>query len=293
MAFPKVSIVIPAYKPGHFEQCLRSAIGQTYTNTEILVSDNCPTEAIKDICARFPQVTYQRNTVTGPQNVIDSFFSGRGELIKPLFDDDILHPFCVERMVAAISMRDDIELVFSTSQVIDAENNKMELRRAYTASGYLVGRDLHRNMALGLHNIVGEFTSIMFRRKTLWDIGPRRLYLIGGHDYMLGLADIAAYCNLMKDGSAFYIDEELTYFRHDQRLMSNSNPAANPNFGYCFSDYIDLLVGSHQTGVITTTEIVAMEGQLNALSNKLNGVFEQVGRSFQRYRDYIQEFKGA
>lgn len=293
MASAKVSIVIPAYKPEHFEQCLRSAIGQTYANTEILVSDNCPTEAIRDICAKFPSVIYQRNTVTGPQNVIDSFFSGRGDLIKPLFDDDILHPFCVERMVTAMAMREDIELVFSTSQVIDAENNKIELRRAYTASGYLVGRELHRNIALGLHNIVGEFTSIMFRRKTLWRIGPNQLYVIGAHDYMLGLADIAAYCNLVKDAAAFYIDEELTYFRHDKRLMSNSNPLSNPNFGYCFSDYIDLLVGSHKTGVISSGEIMAMEEQLNVLSIKLSGVFEQVGHSFLRYQDYIQEFKGA
>jgi len=40
---------------------------------------------------------------------------------------------------------------------------------------------------------------------------------------------------------------------HFERLASNSNsnPGANPNQGYCFSDYIDLLVASHVTGVIT------------------------------------------
>ena len=40
MSLPLVSIVIPSYKAAHFEQCLRSAIGQTYPRIEILVSDN-------------------------------------------------------------------------------------------------------------------------------------------------------------------------------------------------------------------------------------------------------------
>ena len=87
MSYPKVSIVIPSYKPGHFEQCLRSAIGQTYPNIEIMVSDNCPTEEIRDICARYPQVIYQRNVAIREDNLLSCFYSGKGQYIKPLFDD--------------------------------------------------------------------------------------------------------------------------------------------------------------------------------------------------------------
>ena len=288
MALPKVSIVIPSYKAGHFEQSLRSAIGQTYPNTEILVSDNCPTEDIRDICARFPSVIYQRNSLMREQNVISAFYSGKGVYIKPLFDDDILHPFCVERMVAVMAMRNDIELVFSSSQVINADNERIELRRPYEASGSLSGRDLHRSMALGMRNFVGEFSSILFRREKLWQIGWQRLFVIGQHDFTFGLADVAAYCNLAADGEVFYIDEELSYFRRDQRMQSNSNPSSNPNFGNCFSDYIDLLVVSHQGGVISTAEMLAMQEPATRVNIQLSGVFEQVGRSYQRYLDYIE-----
>lgn len=283
MSLPKVSIVIPSYKPAHFEQSLRSAIGQTYPNIEILVSDNCPTEEIRDICARFPGVIYQRNSAIREQNVLASFYSGKGEYIKPLFDDDILHPFCVERMVAAARSQADVQLVFSASQVIDVDNQRTETRRPYEVSGSLSGRDLQRSMALGMRNFVGEFSTILFRRDTLWNIGWRDLFRIGDHDFTLGLADVAAFCNLARGGNAFYIDEELSYFRRDQRLQSNSNISANPNFGFCFSDYFDLLRVSYQGGEISAEELAGVQPAVLAAYHQLKDVFAQMEPARDRY----------
>jgi glycosyltransferase involved in cell wall biosynthesis len=293
MSLPLVSIVIPSYKASHFEACLRSALGQTYLNIEVLVSDNCPTEDIKQICARYPGVIYQRNTVFHTDNVLSVFYSGKGELIKPLFDDDILHPFCVERMVATMQMDPTTELVFSASQVINSDNERTETRRPYQASGSMTGLQMQRGMALGMCNFVGEFSTIMLRRAKLWQIGWHQLFRIGAHDFTLGLADVAAYCNLVRDANAFYIDEELSYFRHDQRLQSNSNPNANPNFGNCFSDYIDLLIESHDSGIISTDELLAMEGQVEAVTARLTGTFGQVGRSRDRYQRTIATLRAA
>jgi glycosyltransferase involved in cell wall biosynthesis len=286
MTLPTVSIVIPSYKAAHFESCLRSAVGQTYPHIEIMVSDNCPTEDIRTICSRYPGVIYQRNSVTGTGNVLASMYSGKGHLIKPLFDDDILHPFCVERMVAVMQAEPAVELVFSASQVIDIDNQRTETRRPYTASGRMTGAAMQQSMALGMRNFVGEFSSVMFRRETLWSIGWQDLFRLPGHDYTLGLADVAAYCNLARQGQVFYIDEELSYFRYDQRLQSNSNPYANPHFGNCFSDYVDLLVSSHMAGVINDEELWAQDYQVAALSVRLGNVFPQTQEARQRYLDY-------
>lgn len=292
MSLPKVSIVIPSYKAEHFEQCLRSAIGQTYPLTEILVSDNCPSDAIEKICARFPGVIYQRNSVLREENVLSSIYSGKGTYIKPLFDDDILHPFCVERMVATMQQHPQVQLVFSASQVIDATNMRTELRRPYQASGSLGGRDLHRLCVLGMQNVVGEFSTIMFRRSKLWEIGWQRLFRVGSHDCTHGLADLAAYFNLTEGGEAFYIDEELSYFRQDQRLQSNSNYYANPNFGYCFSDYIDLLPASYELGVISRDELLASQDRVAATYARLREVFAQVPQSYARYQAFLAPLKG-
>jgi glycosyltransferase involved in cell wall biosynthesis len=287
MNLPLVSIVIPSYKPAHFEPCLRSAIGQSYPRLEIMVSDNCPTEEIRDICAKYPQVIYQRNTGLRDKNVLGAFFSGKGDLIKPLFDDDILHPFCVERMVAALNQEPGAQLVFSASQVINIDNQRTETRRPYEVSGSMPGRELQRAMVLGMRNFVGEFSSVMFRRERLWQIGTGRLFHYGAWDCTFGLADVAAYFNLAQDGSVFYIDEELSYFRHDQRLASNSNPGANPNFGYCFSDYIDLAIESEQAGVISAAELAALRATVDGVAARLGSVFPMVTRSQQRYHQHL------
>jgi glycosyltransferase involved in cell wall biosynthesis len=287
MSLPLVSIVIPSYKVAHFEQCLKSAVGQTYPNIEIMVSDNCPTEEIKDICARYPRVIYQRNPAKRDKNVLSAFYSGKGDLIKPLFDDDILHPFCVERMVATMNMDPEVQLVFSATQVINIDNERTETRRPYEATGSMPGRDMLRSMVLGMRNFVGEFSSIMFRRDRLWEIGPKRLFHYGSHDCTFGLADIAAYFNLAGNDKVFYIDEELSYFRHDRRLESNSNPTANPDFGYCFSDYIDLLVEAQIAGLVAPEELVVMQQTVDDVSARLRVVFPMVGRSQERYHAHL------
>lgn len=285
MSLPKVSIIIPSYKPQHFEMCLRSAVGQSYLNTEILVSDNCPTEEIRDICARYAHngVIYQRSTVYREQNVNAALAGAKGDYIKPLFDDDLLHPFCIERMVAAMQPRPEVELVFSASQVINSDNERIETRRPYEASGTLSGLDVHRRVTLGMENFIGEFTTVMFRRQTMWDIGLHRMFKMGDHDFLTGLADLIAYLNLTKNGSMFYIDEELTYFRKDPRLQSNSNPTSNPFFGNCFSDYIDLLRVSLDAEAINADEYRSMHPQVDAVFLRLNNLFPQVGEARERY----------
>ncbi|USX20632.1 glycosyltransferase [Oxalobacteraceae bacterium OTU3REALA1] len=283
MSLPLVSIVIPSYKTSHFETCLRSALGQSYPNIEILVSDNCPTEAIKDMCAKYSgHLIYQRNSAIREQNVLTALFAAKGQLIKPLFDDDVLHPFCVERMVATMNMDPEIQLVFSASQVINVDNERTDTRRPYEASGSMPARDMQRSMVLGMRNFVGEFSSIMFRRERLWEIG-RHLFKYHNHDCTLGLADVAAYFNLARDGKVFYIDEELSYFRHDRRLESNSNPNANPNFGYCFSDYIDLLIESADIGIVAPEELAVMAPTVDDVAVRLGGVFPMMATSQQRF----------
>lgn len=59
---PLVSICIPAYKERDLATAIESALAQTYRNIEIIVSDDAPTDAIRDICAGFGAgVRYVRN----------------------------------------------------------------------------------------------------------------------------------------------------------------------------------------------------------------------------------------
>jgi len=289
MTLPLVSIVIPSYKSEFFEQTLRSAIGQTYPNIEIVVSDNCPTEAIKDICAKFNHVEYSRNPEKGAGNVIKSLYAGSGEFIKPLFDDDLLHPFCIEKMVRAMQSNPAIQLVFSASAIIDNNNNKTSIRKPNNGSALISGRDMQRQIVLSFINMIGEFSSVLYRRNRIQQFTPNELFNLAGKDYALGLADIAAFFNLTRDNSIYYYDEELTYFRHDTQLQSNSNPAANKNFVHCVTEWVDLLLHAFDTNAISLAELRNANAVVTNFLNRWRSTYPVVDQYQAKYLQKIAD----
>ena len=105
----------------------------TYTNLEILICDDCSGPEIEDIAAEYQQhdarIRYSRNPPEvarknyGRDNYVRCYRESRGEFIKYLNDDDLLAKNCVERMLKAFSVADDITLVTSTRQQIDPSGN--------------------------------------------------------------------------------------------------------------------------------------------------------------------------
>lgn len=255
--FTTVDIAIPAYKPLFFEQTLKSAIGQTYSHVNVLVSDDCPTDEILKICLKYPQVNYLKNpTPGGISNILHSLHMGNGDLIKPLFDDDLLHPFCVERMVEAINSYENIGLVFSASSHIDTNNIKTHLRRPLSHSQLIFDHNLRKEMLSTFKNFIGEFSSILFRRDHFSNFKNDDIFKYMGEPFIKGLSDVVAYFNLTKERNAYYIDEELSYFRTGDGHISNSNAKSNPEFFYAITDWIKLLLISHEKNSITDEELL-------------------------------------
>lgn len=284
----KVSIVIPAYKPMFFLQALKSAVGQTYENIEITVSDNCPNEDIRDICAGYPNVKYFRNNKVGYSNILSSLYGCTGDYIKPLFDDDILHPFCIERMVRDVG-KVDFSFVFSASQVINIFNEAIGNRVPFDKSLNINYEQITRAMLLNFNNFVGELSTIMINRKALHLIEPERLSVFGDYDSRLGLVDVVIYLNLAEKFDVLYIPEILSYFRRDDRYNSNSRQDAikNPNFKYAVTDWIDLIIQGHIKKIISDDEIK----NANKLVSNLLGMYEanypDVAKHNLIYHQYI------
>ena len=104
---PLVSICIPSYNAGEFfEPCLQSALAQTYPNIEILISDDGSTDTTMAIAEKYSKqysnIRIVRNTATGMvNNWNNSIEQAKGEWIKLLFQDDVLMPACIEKMLEA------------------------------------------------------------------------------------------------------------------------------------------------------------------------------------------------
>jgi glycosyltransferase involved in cell wall biosynthesis len=263
-----VTISIPSYKHEHFEIALKSAIGQSYDNIEIFVTDNCPTEDIKEICKNYPNVKYSRNLFTGPLNVAGSLYIGSGKYIKPLFDDDVLHPFCVQQMVKAINSSHDISLVFSRSAIIDQFNKILKTRAPFNGDLLMNLNQIIKLMTLNQYNFIGEFSSIMFERGAVEKIDKANIFKFNNKNYDLGLADVVAYYNIIGNQNTYYIDQELSYFRHFSNSNSNSNPNINKNFVYAVTDWVRLLLQAHRQNFINDNEVLQSKTRVLNMLNQ-------------------------
>lgn len=94
---PKISCCIPAYEMnGQGAELLERAIIsiklQTFTDYEIVVSDNSFDDSIKNLCENYPEIKYFRNPIRGmARNTNEAIKSSTGELIKVLYMDDYLN----------------------------------------------------------------------------------------------------------------------------------------------------------------------------------------------------------
>src|SRR5687767_7944179 len=114
---PLVSICIPTYNAGpYFEPCLQSALEQTYSNVEILISDDGSTdETLQIVCKyqqQYPHIRLVKNPNRGMVNNWNNcIIESKGEWIKFLFQDDLLKPACVEKMLdACVASKVDVGL---------------------------------------------------------------------------------------------------------------------------------------------------------------------------------------
>lgn len=258
-----VSILIPAYKPEFFRPCLTSALAQTWENKEIIVSDDCPTDAIEKIVAEYaPHVTYIRNPTPGLwgiNNLLHLSSIAKGDYFKFIFDDDVLHPFCTQYLVEALEGASDRNalLAFSPRKTIDSNNHTIAVINPFEISTTTVlsGDEIIRRMARTLINPVGELTTVLFRRRDILRPDGTLAFMTIDDELCLGLADVAVFVHLCAKGNAVVVPEMLSFFRvHPQ---SNSNPDKNGNWPYLITDWRRVIDVAARKGLLSKAELLA------------------------------------
>jgi glycosyltransferase involved in cell wall biosynthesis len=123
---PTVSIGLPVYNGERYlAQAIESILGQTYTDFELIISDNASTDGTAEICAeaaaRDRRIRYfrqERNLGAAPNHQF-TFNQAVGEYFKWSAHDDILEPAWLERCVEVLDDYPDVQLAFPLSLVID------------------------------------------------------------------------------------------------------------------------------------------------------------------------------
>ena len=226
---PLVSIVIPAYKPTWFEAALLSACQQTYEALEIVVCDDSASTLIASVVERIAKETaipirYQRNpdALFELHNTVECIQLARGHYVKFLHDDDVLHPDCVEQLVAVMEANPGISMASSRRTRIDSEGQPVPDILATTPpfpmDVQLDGKDLVSWLVDHTLNFIGEPSCVLCRREDLMAFGDQLMSLNGHGIEWVG--DLSLYVKLLQAGNLALLAKPLCKFRVSSEQFS-------------------------------------------------------------------------
>lgn len=123
---PRLSLGLPVYNgEKYLPESLDALVGQTYTDFELVISDNASTDGTRDICCdyarRDPRIRYFRQ----PRNIGSApnhhyvFRQSRGKLFKWCAADDLYARGLLERCVALLDEHPEAVLAHSFTAAID------------------------------------------------------------------------------------------------------------------------------------------------------------------------------
>lgn len=153
---PLVSIGLPVFNGARFlSQAIDSILAQSFTDFELVISDNGSTDETPDICQRYtaadPRVRYFRlnQNMGAAFNYNRVFGLSRGTYFRWAAHDDIISPHflqvCLDVLGSHIQIADSPAIVYPRSAWIDENGNVIHLDRCpmhITASSAL-RRGLH------------------------------------------------------------------------------------------------------------------------------------------------------
>jgi glycosyltransferase involved in cell wall biosynthesis len=132
---PRVAIGLCVYNGEQFlSQQLESLLGQTFTDFEIIISDNVSTDGTEEICrayaARDPRVRYFRNekNLGVNPNYRRAFERSSSEYFKWAAHDDVHAPGFLEKCVEVLDQDASVVLCYSKAVVIDEQGRQLRPR---------------------------------------------------------------------------------------------------------------------------------------------------------------------
>lgn len=124
---PRVSIVIPVYnREKYITLAVESVLRQTYTDWELIISDDGSTDGTLEMINEFAQYDSRIKILTAPHKgavyaLIAGFDAAQGEFIGQLDSDDLLEPQALELTVEALDNHPEWGMIYSNYRDIDEQ----------------------------------------------------------------------------------------------------------------------------------------------------------------------------
>lgn len=213
---PAVTVVVPVFRRFHFlTEALSSALAQTFSDFEILISDDTPPGEAAPLVASFQdnRIRYRRNprNLGIAMNHYAAFQEAQGRYVASLHDDDIWEPDFLAELVPPLEADSSINVAFCDHHLIDEQGRFLDERTEHNSRFYR--RD---TLAPGRHQPFLEMAVVretipmamgaLLRKSILEGVEyPRQ---IGGcYDHWL------SYLATKNGGAAYYVPRRLTRYR--------------------------------------------------------------------------------
>lgn len=208
-------------------------MAQISVDLEIVVSDDSENEDVKGRVDKSndARVRYFRNrpALGFHGNFARCYSLARGKYLKFLNHDDLLHPECVVKMVAAFEkFGERLTLICSRRQIIDEAGNILPDSAATLPlaekDAIINGTSFANHLLLRSVNLIGEPSATLFRKSDIALLGGT-LFCIDRRRYTC-LADLALWLRFLAKGNLGYLAAPLSYIRtHDHQLQQSSEVA--------------------------------------------------------------------
>lgn len=235
---PRVSICIPTFNGAAWIcESVRSALQQAYDSFEVVVVDDHSTDETVDAARAVEderlRILVNERRLGMVENWNECIRQARGDLVKFLFQDDLLRPDCVARMAALFEGSEEMGMVFSRREILledPADAEAVAWRDEFGALHRKFERLAERNRGRELfeqylragfrENWVGEPTCVMVRRDCFRRLGGFNVRMRQGCDFEMWI-------RLMFTYDVGFVDEPLAVFRVHRRSTTAANTAAD------------------------------------------------------------------
>ncbi len=229
-----ISVCLPVFNGEKFLlEAIGSVLEQTYSNFELVIIDDCSTDASVEIIESFARmderIRFYRNTSRLGlfANYNECMLKADGEYIKPFAQDDVFHRRILEELLHVLSeskpYADEVVLVSCRRNWIDELGSDVSKEEGHPFAGdrFQPGQPISRKDIL-LHsvtpitNLIGEPSCAMFRRSVMG----------GGFDEgFFHLGDLEYWMRLLLHGRYSCTDKILCSIRHHQDRQTMKNLA--------------------------------------------------------------------
>jgi glycosyltransferase involved in cell wall biosynthesis len=206
---PRLSVGLPVYNSSAYvAESIEAILGQTFTDFDLIISDNASTDDTGDICRRYlkqdPRVRYFRQ----PRNIGLSpnhnfcVEQSEAELFKWAAGDDLYARDLLEKCVAALDENPKVVLAHSWTAMIDGNGDVFQANSYPLRTSAPRAPERFRSL---LNDSGGDDDGGVIRREVLLKTAMKESY---HHADRTFIAELSLY-------GPFYQEPDWLYFRRD------------------------------------------------------------------------------